>query len=69
LETEENGEETTSEELKTKLEPIGAITCDFYFLENLRANRSLCGLREEMETLPSVSEKDVKGDALTHQAT
>ncbi|KAF1921827.1 hypothetical protein BDU57DRAFT_563962 [Ampelomyces quisqualis] len=66
---EEHDDEETPEDLKAKLERVGVITCGFYFLENSRRSRCFLDARKEMEVLPPVSEKVVKGDALSHQTT
>jgi len=59
--------ETVPEALKKKLQPVGIITCEFYFLNNPRRNPHLHGAQKDIEELPSVSEKAIKGDALSHQ--
>ncbi|RAR02987.1 hypothetical protein DDE83_008388 [Stemphylium lycopersici] len=59
-----------SDDLKRRLEPIGIITCEFYFLENAQKSperRSIEG--KKLEVLDGVDEKAVKGEALSHQAT
>jgi hypothetical protein len=45
------------------------ITCEFYFLNDPQRNSHLHGAHKEMEELPPVSEKVMKGDAISHQAT
>ncbi|KAF2833541.1 hypothetical protein CC86DRAFT_415385 [Ophiobolus disseminans] len=59
--------EAIPEELKKKLQPVGIITCEFYFLNNPRRNTHLHGAQKDIEELHSVSEKAIKGDALSHQ--
>lgn len=66
--TEEDTEENVSEEIKKKLEPMGTITCGFYFLEDAQRNQHLRVAHKEIEELGTVSEKATKGDALSHQA-
>jgi hypothetical protein len=44
------------------------ITCGFYFLNNPQKTVHLRGENKEMDELPPVSEKAIKGDALSHQA-
>lgn len=60
--------EPVSAELKQKLQSVGIITCEFYFLDNPTRNKNLRGMRKDIETLPPISEKAIKGDALSHQA-
>jgi hypothetical protein len=67
--TEENNHEETPEEIKAKVKSVGVIACGFHFLENPRRNRCFLSSRKRMGVLPPVSEKDVKGEALSHQTT
>jgi hypothetical protein len=48
---------------------VGVITCEFYFLDQPQRNRDLHGAHKEMKELPPISEKAIKGDAISHQAT
>lgn len=66
--TEEDGDESVTDELREKLQPAGIITCEFYFLRNTQRNLHGYGERKEIEELGSLSEKAVKGDALSYQA-
>jgi hypothetical protein len=63
------GSDTVPDDVKKALQAVGTITCTFYFLNNPIRNRYLRGAHKDMCGLPSVSEKAVKGDALSHQAT
>lgn len=55
------------EHVKQRLEPVGTITLNFYFLENARQNTWLEVERKEIRELGTVSEKAVvKGAALSH---
>lgn len=65
--TGETTAEIIPEDLKEKLKPIGIITCEFYFLNNPRRNSHLHGAQKDIEALQTVSEKAIKGDALSHQ--
>jgi hypothetical protein len=57
------------EDIKEALKDTGTISCSFYFLNDPKPNHKLRGARKSMEELPTVDEKAVKGDALSHQAT
>lgn len=59
--------ETIPEDLKAKLKSVGVITCEFYFLNNPRPNPHLYGTQKDIEELDVISEKAIKGDALSHQ--
>jgi hypothetical protein len=50
------------------LKHVDIITCGLYFLNNPQQNPHLHGAHKELEELPTVSEKAIKGDALSHQA-
>lgn len=65
--TGETGAETIPKDLKEKLKHVGIITCEFYFLNNPRRNTGVYGAQKDVEALKSVSEKAIKGDALSHQ--
>jgi len=47
---------------------VGVITCEFYFLDQPQRNPNVQGAHKEMEELPPISEKAIKGDAISHQA-
>jgi hypothetical protein len=66
--TAEYDGEPTPEDLKKKLEPVGIITCNFYFLDNAQRNPEIHFAQQELEKLDTVNEKLVKGDSLSHQA-
>ncbi|KAF1830661.1 hypothetical protein BDW02DRAFT_601471 [Decorospora gaudefroyi] len=68
LHIEECNEEHVPDHLKKKLESVGIITCEFYFLENLRCSPRFRSLRKELERLETVNEKAIKGESLSHQA-
>ncbi|KAH3970147.1 hypothetical protein HBI25_050640 [Parastagonospora nodorum] len=53
---------------KTKLQTVGIITCGFYFLNNPKHNTNLLGVHKKLDVLPPISEKSIKGEALSHQA-
>jgi hypothetical protein len=60
--------EPTSEDLQNKLNPIGIITCEFYFLNNAQRSSRTGFVHKELEKLDTLNEKDIKGDLLSHQA-
>lgn len=60
--------EAISEDLHHKLQPVGIITCEFYFLNNARRSSRTGFVHKELEKLGTVNEKDIKGDSLSHQA-
>lgn len=67
---EECSDAPPSDDLKKRLEPIGIITCEFYFLENAQKNpERRCVDGKKLEVVDGVDEKAVKGEALSHQAT
>jgi hypothetical protein len=66
--TGEWSEGPVSEDLLNKLQHIGIITCEFYFLENARHNPNTGFLHKELEKLDKVNEKAIKGESLSHQA-
>ncbi|KAH7084824.1 hypothetical protein BKA63DRAFT_573833 [Paraphoma chrysanthemicola] len=68
IQIRESGIEAVSAELKQKLQPVGIITCEFYFLDKPKRNKNLRGVRKDIEALPPVSEKAMKGDSLSHHA-
>jgi hypothetical protein len=55
------------EDLQNKLQPVGTITCEFYFLDNARRSPKTSFVHEELEKLDTVNEKAIKGDSLSHQ--
>jgi len=56
------------EDMQSKLQPIGIITCEFYFLDNARRNPKMVFVQKELEKLDMVNEKAIKGESLSHQA-
>jgi hypothetical protein len=60
--------DSVPEKVKEALKDTSIISCSFYFLDNPKPNRRLRGARKAMNELPTVDEKAVKGDALSHQA-
>jgi hypothetical protein len=60
--------EAVPQGLEATLKHIGIITCGFHFLNNPQHNPHLHSAHKELEKLPTVSEKAIKGDALSHQA-
>jgi hypothetical protein len=56
------------EALKKKLQPVGIITCEFYFLNNPQRNPEMHFAQRELEKLEMVNEKAIKGESLSHQA-
>ncbi|KAF1937305.1 hypothetical protein EJ02DRAFT_458833, partial [Clathrospora elynae] len=56
------------EDLKKKLQPVGIITCELYFLDNAQRNQQIRFARKELEKLETVNEKAIKGESLSHQA-
>jgi hypothetical protein len=64
----EYSEGTIPEDLRDKLQPIGIITCEFYFLNNTRRNQKVAFVHKELEKLGTVNEKAIKGESLSHQA-
>ncbi|KAI8934334.1 hypothetical protein NX059_009070 [Plenodomus lindquistii] len=61
-------DDTASPELSKQLESVGTITVMFYFLKNVRLNRVSQSPRKTIKTFDALSEKDVKGASLSHQA-
>ncbi|OAK95675.1 hypothetical protein IQ06DRAFT_329081 [Phaeosphaeriaceae sp. SRC1lsM3a] len=66
---EEHDGQAVSEELKARLKPVGIISCGFYFLNDPQRSEGHHNARQGIEELPSIDEKALKGDALSHQAT
>ncbi|CAG5182045.1 uncharacterized protein ALTATR162_LOCUS9964 [Alternaria atra] len=67
LEIIECSEGPIPEDLQNKLQPVGTITCEFYFLDNARRSPKTSFVHEELEKLDTVNEKAIKGDSLSHQ--
>ncbi|KAI4685193.1 hypothetical protein J4E81_009006 [Alternaria sp. BMP 2799] len=68
LDIREYSEGRIPEDLQSKLQPIGIITCEFYFLDNARRNPKMVFVQKELEKLDTVNEKAIKGESLSHQA-
>jgi hypothetical protein len=56
------------ETLKKKLQPVGIITCELYFLNNPQRNPEIHFAQKELEKLETVNEKAIKGESLSHHA-
>jgi hypothetical protein len=54
-------------DLKEKLQPVGVITCEFYFLNNPQRHPEIHFAQKGLEKLGTVDEKAVKGESLSHQ--
>jgi len=65
--TEPGNDEPVSEELKETLDLMGTITLKFYYLENAHKNENFHLPRRMVDGIGTVSEKAVKGQALSHQ--
>ncbi|KAG9190577.1 hypothetical protein G6011_08665 [Alternaria panax] len=68
LDITECSEEPISEDLQNKLQPIGIITCELYFLNNAKRNLNASFEHKELEKLDAINEKAIKGESLSHQA-
>jgi hypothetical protein len=64
---EDNGSEVVSEALREALDDLGTITLEFRFLENIQRNKDIRVPRKVVDDIGIISEKAVKGEALSHQ--
>ncbi|KAI5379955.1 hypothetical protein J4E82_001502 [Alternaria postmessia] len=64
----ECSENLIPEDLKKKIQLVGIITCEFYFLNNARRSAKTKFVHKELEKLDTVNEKAIKGESLSHQA-
>ncbi|KAL1797329.1 hypothetical protein ACET3X_003935 [Alternaria dauci] len=68
LDIREYNEVPIAEDLQNKIRPIGIITCEFYFLNDVKRNPKTSFAHKELEKLHTVNEKAIKGESLSHQA-
>ncbi|RYN76430.1 hypothetical protein AA0117_g5479 [Alternaria alternata] len=68
LDIRECSENPIPEDLQKKIQLIGIITCEFYFLNNARRSAKTKCVHKELEKLDTVNEKAIKGESLSHQA-
>lgn len=66
--SEEDTADVTTVGTSDRLDSVGLITCSFYFLEKPSRKSDVEVSRKTLPQLGPVSEKDVKGEALSHQA-
>ncbi|OWY48808.1 hypothetical protein AALT_g8180 [Alternaria alternata] len=68
LDIRECSENPIPEDLQKKIQLVGIITCEFYFLNNARRSAKTKFVHKELEKLDTVNEKAIKGESLSHQA-